>query len=58
MNYTTVKRTEGYNYERIEYEGTTMGIWDLSGHEDVDFLFILHRFNNIYIVPVFDKYFL
>ena len=35
MNLSNVKATEGYNYERIEYEGTTLGIWDISGNEDV-----------------------
>ena len=31
--------TEGYNYERIEYEGTNFGIWDLSGDKKVSILF-------------------
>ena len=35
MNLSNVKATDGYNYERIEYEGTTLGIWDISGNEDV-----------------------
>lgn len=27
--------TEGYNYERIEYEGTNFAIWDISGDKKV-----------------------
>lgn len=40
INFQTVKPTIGYNYERIEYEGTTFGIWDVSGNDDVAILIL------------------
>lgn len=31
----SIEPTDGYNYERVDYEGTTIGVWDLSGNEEV-----------------------